>query len=313
MTDQNPRRTPKPGRARKRAIRAEAARTGVAYSVAARQLETVGLQPGETISSHGRTIYPIGFDSYRQRLIERRERRSFDERVADTRRAAILPDGRAHHLVERFPPTRGPEGTGVGLLYHGESRRELLAMLFVIVADESPGLVPELGDLAWVAEMGEETALDMACAELDREARALLEREPAALWSAIEKALALSEHSGEWQIRQEAIRLAARFRTMMTLREGYEGEPYVEGLPLAGVRQILDAVLIVADDGHSPGTRVRMLTEPHTGRTATITGALWGPSGPPVGYVVWLDDPRTVLSAGTDELVVLADQESLTR
>ncbi|MFG1674073.1 hypothetical protein [Micromonospora sp. NPDC049282] len=80
-----------------------------------------------------------------------------------------------------------------------------------------------------------------------------------------------------------------------------------------GVRQILDALLIVADDGHAPGTRVRLLRDPHQGRTATIMGALWGPSGPPVGYEVWIDEVRTALSARSDELVVLADQESLPR
>ncbi|RZT81666.1 hypothetical protein EV382_4955 [Micromonospora violae] len=179
MTDeQNPRRTPRSGRARKRAVRAQAARAGVPYSVAARQLEAVGLQPGETLSSYGRTIYPVVFDSHRELMIRRREQRSFDERVLDNRRAATLPDGRAQHLVERFPPTRGRDGTGVGPLYHGEGRQELLAMLYVVVAAESPGLLPAVGDLVWIAEMGEETALDMACAELDREARRLLDRDP---------------------------------------------------------------------------------------------------------------------------------------
>jgi hypothetical protein len=312
MTDENPRRTPRPGRARKRAIRAEAARTGVAYSVAARQIEAVGLRPGETLGCSGRTIYPGG-DSYRQSLIERRERRTPAERVADTRRAGALPDGRAGHLVERFPPTRGATGTGVGPLYSGEGRRDLLAMGYVVVAAESPGLLPAVGDLAWVAEMGEETAVDMACAELDREARRLLDREPLALWSAIEQALAAAERSPRWQIRQQAIRLAAVLRTMMAPRVGYAGEPYVDGLPLTGVRQILDALLMVGDDGHAPGTRVRLLRAPHEGRTATITGARWGTSGPPLAYLVRPDDARVASWAGPDELVVLAGQESLPR
>ncbi|MEU7585563.1 hypothetical protein AB0A95_04600 [Micromonospora sp. NPDC049230] len=43
MSDHQPRRAPAPGRARKRAIREHAAQTGVAYSVAARHLESVGL------------------------------------------------------------------------------------------------------------------------------------------------------------------------------------------------------------------------------------------------------------------------------
>ncbi|MFC5922994.1 hypothetical protein [Micromonospora vulcania] len=307
MSDQNPRRSPASGRARKRAIREQASRTGVAYSVAARQLRAVGLQPGETLSSYGRTIYPSGFDSYRQLLVDRRERRSFEERVADTRRAASLPAGRAQHLVERFPPTRR---AGVGLLYHGEARRELLAMVYVAVAAEAPGLLPEVGDLAWVAEMGEDTAVDLAYAEVDHEARRLLDREPVALFAAIEKALAAAEGSADWQIRQEAIRHAALFRTMMTPRLGSAGEFYVPGLPIVGVRQILDALLIVAEDGHAPGTRVRVLSEPYAGRVGTIIGARWGGSGPPVGYLVWLEGAKAAFSARADDLVVLAGQAS---
>lgn len=233
MSDHQPRRTPTPGRARKRAIREHAAQAGVAYSVAARHLESVGLRPGETLATYGRTIYPIGFDPHRQLLVERRERRSFEARVSDTRRAAVLPHGRAQHLAERFPPSRGRTGSGVGALYHGEGRVELLAMVYVVIAAESPGLLPEVGDLVWIAELGEDTALDTACAEVDREARRVLDREPLALWSVIEAALAVAEHTADWQIRQEAIRQAALLRTMMTPRIGYAGEPYVPGLPVS--------------------------------------------------------------------------------
>jgi hypothetical protein len=311
MTGQrNTRRTPKPDRARKRAIRAQAKRSGVGYSIAARQLEAAGLRPGETISSYGRTVYPTGIDAYRRRCIERRAHRTYEERIADTRRAAILPDGRAQHLVERFPPTRGRRGSGLGPLYHGEDRQELLAMLYLTVAAESPGLIPAVGDLAWIAELGEETALDIACAGLDREARHLLDRDPAVLLAAIETALDAGEHNADWPIRREAIRLRALYQVMMAPREGIDGQPLMAAPPIEGVRQILDAVLIVADDGHAPGTRVRVLTAPHRGRSATITRALWGPvPGPPTGYVVWLDDSDQVLSARADDLVVLADQD----
>ncbi|MCF0091820.1 hypothetical protein [Micromonospora sp. MH99] len=313
MSEHHPRRTPTPGRARKRAIREQAARTGVAYSVAARHLESLGLRPGETLATYGRTIYPIGFDPHRQLLVERRERRSFEDRVTDSRRAAALPNGRARHLVERFPPSRGRTGAGVGTLYHGEGREELLAMLYLVVAAESPGLLPDVGDLVWIAELGEDTALDTACAEADREARRLLDRDPVALWSVIEKALVKAERGTDWPVREEAIRLAAFLRATMTPRVGPAGEPYVPGLPVAGVRQILDALLIVADDGHAPGTRVRLLHEPTGTGTATIVGARWGPSGPPVGYLIWPDGATAPQAARADELVVLAAQESVPR
>ncbi|MFG2050500.1 hypothetical protein ACGFIW_24075 [Micromonospora sp. NPDC048935] len=273
----------------------------------------MGLRPGETLATYGRTIYPIGFDPHRQLLVERRERRSFEERVSDTRRAAVLPRGRARHLAERFPPSRGRTGSGVGMLYHGEGRVELLAMLYIVIAAESPGLLPEVGDLAWIAELGEDTALDTACAEVDREARRLLDQEPLGLWSSIQKALDIAGHSADGQVRQEAIRQAALLHTMMTPRLGYAGEPYVEGLPVVGARQTLDALLIVADDGHAPGTRVRSRRSPDDAGLATIIGATWGSSGPPVGYLVWPDAAAAPLSARADDLIVLADQEPLPR
>ncbi|MEU7751680.1 hypothetical protein AB0B57_27950 [Micromonospora sp. NPDC049101] len=313
MSDHQPRRTPSPGRARKRAIREHAAQTGVAYSVAARHLESVGLRPGETLARYGRTIYPIGVDPHRQLLVERRERRSFEARVSDTRRAAILPHGRAQHLVERFPPSRGRTGSGVGALYHGEGRVELLAMVYVVVAAESPGLLPAVGDLAWIAELGEDTALDTACADVDREARRLLDQEPLALWSGIQEALTVAERSVDGQIRQEAIRQTALLSTMMTPRLGYADEPYVPGLPVTGARQILDALLIVADDGHASGTRVRLLTQPNDVRSGTIIGARWGSTGPPVGYLVWLDGATAPLSVCPENLIVVAGQETIPR
>ncbi|MCX5064402.1 hypothetical protein OOJ91_00805 [Micromonospora lupini] len=313
MSDHHPRRTPTPGRARQRAIREQAARAGVAYSVAARHLESLGLRPGETLATYGRTIYPIGVDSHRQLLVERRERRSFEERVTDTRRAAALPNGRARHLVDRFPPSRGRTGAGVGPLYHGDGREELLAMLYLVVAAESPGLLPEVGDLVWIAELGEDTALDTACAEVDREARRLLDREPVSLWSMIEQALIRAERAPDWPVREEAIRHAALLRAMMTPRVGPSGEPYVAELPVTGVRQILDVLLIVADDGHAPGTRVRLLDPSNGTGTATIVGARWGSSGPPVGYLVWPDGAKAPLASRAEELVVLAAQEAVPR
>ncbi|MEV6305761.1 hypothetical protein AB0M02_40530 [Actinoplanes sp. NPDC051861] len=247
MTDHNGRRAPRRGRARKRAIRAQAARAGVAYSVAARQLEAAGLRPGETIASYGRTVYPAVFD-----------RRTFEQRRDDTRRAAILPAGRAAHLVERFPPC--------GELYSGEGRAELLSLLYLAIAERSPHLVPALGDLAWTAEMGEASAVDLECAALDREARELLERDPA---------------------------------TSLTLPPNP---------PIEGARQILDALLVIANDGHAPGTRVRMLASPFENRLATITGAVWGAPGPPVAYRVLVDGLSVRVAATPGELIVLAGQ-----
>jgi hypothetical protein len=292
MTSQ-PDRNTVPDRARRRAIRAYAVDAGVPYSVAARRLDQLAPRGAETLASRGRTIYPASSDSHRHQLIRARERWAFADRVRDTRRAAHLPLGRAEHLAERFPPTRGEPGTGVGPLYHGAGRRETLALLYAVVAHEAPGLVPSTGELAWEAELGEDTAVDLACAELDRAVRLWLEADRAALLPRIEAAL----DAGAPAL------LAAHYAASMTVPDG--PDPVIPGLPVDGARHILDAVLMVADDGHAPGTRVRLLAEPYRGRHGTIVAAEWGAVGPPQGYRVHPDGgPAGVLAAPPD-LVVL--------
>jgi hypothetical protein len=300
MTDKARQRHPVPDRARKRAIRAQAARADVPYSVAARQLDAAWLAPGELLASHGRTVYPAVDDTHRQSLIECRARLTKAQRVQDTRRAANLPTGRAGHLADRFPPTRGAQGTGVGLLYHGEGRQQALAVLYAVIAHEAPDVVPSAGDLAWQAELGEETAVDTACAVLDRMARLLL-----------------TDHAG----------LVRRLDAVLAAGEASDGvmdraldDPLTRKLSqpawrasLDGARHILDATLIVADDGHAPGTRVRMLSAPFAGRTATIIGALWDRTGPPTGYEVWPDGAAAVATAHPNDLVVLASPERAMR
>jgi hypothetical protein len=251
----------------------------VAYSVAARQLEAAGLRPGETLASHGRTLYPPG------------DARTGEQRRRDTHRAALIPDGRAHHLTERFPPARGRRGSRVGLLYHGEGRAELLSLVYLAVAVRSPALLPQVGDLAWVAEMGEESAVDLECAGLDREARALLESDPAEVRALIDQALSRAADSRDWRLRSAASRLSV------------PADP-----PFEGARQILDALLVVANDGHAPATRVRMLTSPWENRTATVVGAVWGAPGPPVAYRVRVEGVGAVVAAAPGELIVLAGQ-----
>lgn len=237
-------------RARKRAIRRLSERHAIPYSVAARRVR-LGGTPGD----QGRTVYPVTSDTYRRWTIAVRERRGFGERVRDTRMAAAIPEGRARHLAERFPPTRGEPGTNVGPLYHGERRVDTLAALYSAVAAGQPEVVPSAADLAWAAELGEETAVDSVCFALDR-----------------------------------AVRLHA---------------DTLERAGLDGARQILDALLTVADDGHAPGTRVRLLAGEN--QTATIVNACWELTGPPVAYVIRLDGAQHTIRVKPPELVVLSD------
>jgi hypothetical protein len=282
-------------RARRRAIREFARQADIPYAEAARQLAAAGLGPGETLASHGRTVYPTGADTHRRGQIEAYGRRPPAVRVRDARRAADLPAGRAAHLADRFPPTRGDDGTGVGLLYHGVGRQDTLTLLYTVVGHEAPGLLPSAGDLAWEAEMGEETAVDTACAELDRAARLLLDDADRDLWPRVDAALASGATHPDWRVRDAAGRLA-----------GWDPATRAD-LPFDGVRHILDAVLMVSDDGHAPGTRVRMLTGPHPGHRATIVGVVWGSGGPPLRYRIQPDGGTPVLADPAD-LVVLAGQ-----
>jgi hypothetical protein len=274
-------------RARRRAIRAYAARLGVSYSVAARLL--TAQMSGSAGSGPGGM--PTGADEHRAWLFAMRERRSFDLRVRDTRLAADLPLGRAAHLAERFPPLRGSRSDPPSAaLYDGEGRQATLAMLYAVLAHESPALPPTADELAWVAELGEEAAVDITCGRLDRAARLLLDDDRWHLWTRIEAALVAGEASPDRRVRDAATTLGQDFRAM-TLRRS-----------LGGARHTLDAVLVTAHGAHPPGTQVRILTGPGKGRAATVVGVRWSRTGPPNSYQ---------LRAGADPTIVDVDAEDV--
>jgi hypothetical protein len=260
-------RRPAPDRARKRAIRALAAQLGVAYSVAARLLTAQTPAPAGGRRHPG---FPIGDDEHRAWMFAAREHRTFHARVRDTRMAADLPLGRAAHLTGRFPPLRTT--AGIGPLYHGEGRETTIAMLYAVVEHESPSLLPPADELAWAAELGEEAAVDIAFAALDRAARHLLDQDRWQLWVRVEAALTAGETGTDRRVRDAAIALGRELRST-SLRGS-----------LDGARHILDALLVEPYDCHPPGTRV------HVGdRPGTVVGTHWDRTGPPTGYRVRLD------------------------
>ncbi len=267
-----------PDRARKRAIRALAAELGVAYSVAARLLTARTATP----AGRHRSGFPIGGDEHRAWMFAAREQRTFDSRVRDTRLAADLPLGRAAHLARRFPPLRAT--AGIGPLYTGEGRETTIAMLYAVLAYESPGLLPPADELTWAAELGEEAAVDIACATLDRAARRLLDHDRWRLWVRVEAALAAGEAGPDRRARDAAVDLARELRST-SLRGS-----------LDGARHILDALLVEPYGCHPPGTRVRV-----GDRSGTVVGADWARTGPPTDYRVRLDtDPGIHVVPVTD-------------
>ena len=234
------RRRPASDRARRRAVRALAAQLGVAYSVAARLLAA-------------------GSDEHRAFLFAQREQRTFHARVRDTREAADLPLGRAAHLTARYPRLRTP----AGLLFDGPSRQAALAMLYAVVAHESPELVPGADELGWVAGLGEEAAVDITCAGLDRACRLLLDDDRWRLWTRVEAALTAGAADPDRRLRDVAVTLGRELRSV-SLRGS-----------LPGARQTLDALLVEPYAGHPPGTRLD---------SGTVVGARWSAGGPPTGY-----------------------------
>ncbi|BCB90513.1 hypothetical protein Psuf_078260 [Phytohabitans suffuscus] len=247
----------------------------MAYSVAARLLEARDT--------------PSGAGGRHLTLFAPREHRTFHSRVGDTRLAADLPLGRATHLTGRFPPRRA-----LGL-YDGAGRQTTLAMLYLAVAHESPALVPLPAELAWVAELGEETAVDVTCAALDRAARRALDDDRWRLWTRVDQALAANQSNADWRLRDAARGLGRELRSV-SLRGS-----------LDGARHTLDALLVAAYEGHAPGTRVRAPGPPWSGLTGTVVGVRWPAAGPPSGYEVRFDADPAVRELGAGE-VVPADQ-----
>jgi hypothetical protein len=278
-------RPPVSDRARRRAIRAHAAQLGVPYALAARLLAA---QTAASPSASDELRWNP--DEHRAWLFALRERRSFDMRVRDTRLAIELPLGRAAHLVQRFPALRRPPA---GPLYDGESRQATLGMLYAVLAYESPAVLPTAEELVWAAELGEEAAVDIVCAGLDRAARLLLDDDRWRLYTRIEAALDASEAAHDRQVRDAAITLGQQFRT--TILRG----------SLEGARHTLDALLVAAHDGHAPGTRVHILTGPHHGRAATVTGIQWQPTGAPRGYRIRIDEGPAAVTVNADDIGVL--------
>ncbi|MEV4539517.1 hypothetical protein AB0J82_37660 [Asanoa sp. NPDC049518] len=277
MTDDRSRKRPRSGRARKRLVRAHAAQAGVAYSVAARQVAAAGLAAGETLGDLGRTVYPLAVRGDGRWSLCGRAARPVDVRLADARRGGGLPAGRAGHLVDRLPPARSAHGP----LYAGAGRAALLAMLYLVAARPAPAA----GERILAAGTGEETAVDLVCADVDRAARRLLDGDWTILWDRIDGALTAGAYP----------RLRSAFR-------GFRDEA---GAPWTGTRQVLDALLVVADDGHAPGTRVRAGLAP-----GSITGLWWAASGPPVGYDVWFDGAAGPRRVRPGDIVVLPRQET---
>jgi hypothetical protein len=167
-------------------------------------------------------------------------------------------------------------------------------MLYATVAHERPDVVPSVDERTWVADLGEETAVDVACAALDRAARDLAGQARWRMWARIEAALAAAEAGHDRDLHWAAT----------TLR--YELASLSAPASVDGARHTLDALLVASAGGHAPGTRVRVLTRPHRGR-ATIVGVGWTATGPPVRYEVRPDATSGTVEVSPRALTLLGE------
>ena len=268
MTEKKHRRSV-PDRARRRAIRAHAARAGVSYSVAARLLDG-GV---EATGGHWPHRLPRRLGRTPRWLFAVRERRSYDLRVRDTRLAVRLPLGRAAHLTERFPTLRGDRPAGAALRRRGPPGHARDALRggrprTARAARRPPTSSP--GSRTWARRPPSTSRAPRSTAP----PAAGSTRTAGACGRASRRPWPRPKPAADRELHWAAV----------TLR--YELESLSVPASVDGARHTLDALLVASAGGHAPGTRVRILARPHRGRAATIVGVRWAPTGPPVGYEV---------------------------
>jgi hypothetical protein len=235
-------------------------------------------------------------NALREYYLKRRVEWPPEQRAHEAGRATRLPDGRAWHLVDRYMELSAPIGTGAGLIYQGKlARIYLLTLAYATVAYDQPALILSADRLAWVGELTDQVAVDVALVEVDRAARQLLDHREQA-YPRIERMLVAKPAS----VPQRALEgLAGKWKALHQPFYDGEGYPHVI-LPWRAARQTLDALLVEGTGAFAPGSRVRLLAAAgeHANKSATIFEATWAWDAEdetrslPVGYLVHPD--RTI-------------------
>ncbi|WP_199828378.1 hypothetical protein [Streptomyces sp. XY533] len=236
------------------------------------------------------------------------------------RRAAELPGGRAEQLAQRAEREDGTQ-SGRWASFHARETRWLLALVYALLTDERPELVPDRARLQAAVEADDLAAVDAAMEPLDRAAARLMTKVPAVWWGEVKPRLDAYADAVEsdgrdltaWQeveSRHVVGLLVARWRKAwvpVRTGTGYLDSP---GVLWIAVKGWLDARLVEEHGGHSPGARVRL----RDGRPAVVYAVEWGEEGPPVAYRVRELEPgrhgnagRLVPSLTSDLLEAAAD------
>ncbi|MFE9783651.1 hypothetical protein ACFYPA_36600 [Streptomyces sp. NPDC005775] len=211
----------------------------------------------------------------------------------EVRRSAELPGGRAEQLAQRADGARHKTQGARWASFHAWEDRWLLALVYAMLTDQQPELLPDRARLRAAVETDDLAAVDAAMEPLDRAAARLMTKVPEVWWSEVKPLLntyadAVENDDRElttWQeidARDVVDRLVDRWRTAWVPVRNHRGYMDPPGVLWSGPKGWLDALLVGQHGGHAPGARVR-LTD---GRPALVYAVEWGEAGPPVAYRV---------------------------
>lgn len=314
----------------KRAARDLAAREGISYTTARRRLTTAAAdaerqepRPPAFVPTTS-TPCPQGCEGSGHPGTACWAWRSADTSGGrwEVRRAAELPGGRAEQLAQRGEKKlrdRTPGGRRTS--FHAWEDRWLLALVYAMLTNERPELLPDWSRLRAAVEADDLPTVDALMEPLDRAAARLMTKTPATWWGEVKPRLdAYADAVGSddrepttWQeleARHVVERLVDRWRKAWV--PARDGSGYVDPFAVRWLspKDWLDARLVDEHGGHAPRTRVRL----DDGRPAVVYAVEWGEDGPPVAYRVRELVPgrhgnvgRLVPSLTSDLLVAAAD------
>lgn len=211
----------------------------------------------------------------------------------DVCQAAGLPRSRVWSLGDRFAPNN----------QHGPNLRApwFFALLYAMLLDEQPELVPDPRALRAAVELGDMAAVDLLMASLDRAAVRLIGAVHVDQWRDVTQprieafvkrtlsddgphARYLNGDIETWDITvreqlHDAVTLAERWQQSFTPTRNWDGYMGREGIIWHEPQKALDSVLLMHTGGHLINSVIEVDDE-----RLRIRAAEWGAEGPPVAY-----------------------------
>ncbi|MFI7876016.1 hypothetical protein [Streptomyces salinarius] len=223
----------------------------------------------------------------------------------EVRRAAELPGGRADQVMRRDEEARENTSSRWARLHAWETKW-LLALVYAMLTDQRPELLPDRARLRAAVEADDLAAVDAAMEPLDRAAARLMTKVPAVWWGEVKPRIDAYAHVVENDVRElstwqeiDARHVVGRLvdqwrRTWEPTVRNASGLLEAPGVLWVAVKGWLDALLVDRHGGHAPGARVRL----GDGRPALVYAVEWGEEGPPVAYRVRELEPGRHGNAG---------------